>query len=101
MVFVLWAIATILFLMFRLLPGDPTLAYLDPTFTGEQRDMILRDFGLDQPLWQQYLLYIWNLLHGQFGLSFRQRLPVTGLILGVMPNKLLLTLVAVIGAYGF
>ncbi len=101
MVFVLWAIATILFLMFRLLPGDPTIAYLDPSFTGEQRQMILHDFGLDQPLWYQYVLYVWNLLHGQFGLSFRQRLPVTDLILGVLPNTLLLTLVALVAAYVF
>lgn len=101
MVFVLWAIATILFLMFRLLPGDPTIAYLDPSFTGEQRDMILHDFGLDQPLWYQYVLYMWNLLHGQFGLSFRQRLPVTGLILGVLPNTLMLTLVALVASYVF
>ena len=97
----MWVIATILFLMFRLLPGDPTIAYLDPSFTGEQRQMILHDFGLDQPLWQQYLLYIWNLLHGQFGLSFRQRLPVTDLILGVLPNTLLLTLVSLVAAYVF
>ncbi len=101
MAFVLWAIATILFLMFRLLPGDPTIAYLDPSFTGEQRQMILHDFGLDQPLWRQYLLFLWNLLHGQFGLSFRQRVPVTDLILGVLPNTLLLTLVALVAAYVF
>ena len=101
MVFVLWAIATILFLMFRLLPGDPTIAYLDPSFTGEQRDMILHDFGLDQPLWYQYVLFLWNLLHGQFGLSFRQRVPVTDLILSVLPNTLLLTLVSLVVAYVF
>ncbi|WP_158747045.1 ABC transporter permease [Acidisphaera sp. L21] len=101
MVFVLWAIATILFLMFRLLPGDPTIAYLDPSFTGEQRQMILHDFGLDQPLWWQYVLFLGNLLHGQFGLSFRQRLPVTDMILSVLPNTLLLTLVALIAAYAF
>ena len=101
MAFVLWAIATILFLMFRLLPGDPTIAYLDPSFTGEQRDMILHDFGLDQPLWWQYLLYIGNLLRGQFGLSFRQRLPVTDMILSVLPNTLLLTLLALVVAYAF
>jgi len=33
MLIVLWAIATILFLLFRLMPGDPTLAQIDPTFT--------------------------------------------------------------------
>jgi peptide/nickel transport system permease protein len=99
MAFVLWAIATILFLMFRLLPGDPTLAYLDPTFTEGQRQQILHQFGLDQPLWWQYVLYIGNMLQGQFGLSFRQRVPVTDLVMGVLPNTLLLTLSSLLIAY--
>ncbi len=101
MIIVLWAIATIMFLMFRLLPGDPTLAYIDPTFTEDQRQAIMHEFGLDQPLWQQYWLFIGNALHGQFGLSFRQHESVTGLVLSVLPNTLLLTLVALIVAYVF
>ncbi len=101
MVFVLWAIATLLFLMFRLLPGDPTLAYIDPTFTEQQRQQILHEFGLDQSLAQQYWVYLGNLLHGEFGLSFRQREPVAHLVLSTLPNTLLLTLVALIVAYVF
>ena len=101
MVFVLWAIATILFLMFRLLPGDPTLAYLDPSFTEEQRQLLLRQFGLDKPLSQQYLLFFANLLHGEFGLSFRMRLPVVQLVFQTLPNTVFLTLTALIVAYVF
>jgi peptide/nickel transport system permease protein len=101
MVFVLWAIGTILFLMFRLLPGDPTLAYIDPTFTETQRQMILHQFGLDLPLSQQYFIFLNNVVHGEFGLSFRQRLPVINLITSVLPNTLLLTLSALIVAYIF
>ena len=101
MVFVLWAIASILFLLFRLLPGDPTLAYIDPSFTDDQRQQILRDFGLDKPLGQQYLIYFGNLLHGDLGISFRQRLPVLGLIFTTLPNTLLLTVTALVVAYVF
>jgi len=101
MLFVLWAIATILFLMFRLLPGDPTLAYIDPTFTEEQRQQIMHGFGLDQPLLQQYWLFLGNALHGEFGLSFRQRMPVTQLVFSTLPNTLLLTLSALLVAYVF
>ena len=36
MLLVLWAVATILFFLFRLMPGDPTVAYIDTTFTEEQ-----------------------------------------------------------------
>ena len=101
MLLVLWAIASILFLMFRLMPGDPTTAYIDPTFTAEQRQVVLHQFGLDLPLWRQYAIYIGNLLHGELGLSFRYRAPVAGLILNVLPNTLLLTLTALVIAYIF
>ncbi len=101
MLFVLWAIASLLFLMFRLLPGDPTLAYIDPSFTAEQRATIQHQFGLDLPLSRQYLVFLGNVLHGEFGLSFRQRLPVADLVLGTLPNTLLLTLTALVVAYGF
>jgi peptide/nickel transport system permease protein len=101
MVFVLWAIASILFLMFRLLPGDPTLAYIDPTFTEEQRQLLLHQFGLDKPLSEQYFIYLGNLVHGEFGLSFRQRLPVTGLVFSTLPNTLVLTIIALLVSYAF
>ena len=101
MVFVLWAIASILFLMFHLLPGDPTLAYIDPSFTQDQQQMIRHEFGLDRPLIQQYIIFLGDILHGQFGLSFRQRLPVLGLVFETLPNTLFLTLTALGVAYVF
>jgi peptide/nickel transport system permease protein len=101
MLFVLWAIATILFLMFRLMPGDPSTAYIDPNFTGEQRQLVLQQFGLDRPLPEQYLVFLGNLAKGEFGLSFRQRQPVAGLVMAVLPNTLLLTMTSLILAYVF
>jgi len=101
MLFVLWAIATILFFLFRLMPGDPTIAQLDPTFTEEQRQQVMAQFGLDKPLAEQYLIFMGNLPRGEFGLSFRQRQPVFSLILTVLPNTLLLTLGALFVAYAF
>ncbi len=101
MLFVLWAIATILFLMFRLMPGDPSTAYIDTTFTEDQRRLVLAQFGLDRPLPEQYAIYLGNLAQGELGLSFRQRRPVLGLILEVLPNTLVLTLTALVVAYIF
>src|SRR5579859_1020351 len=101
MLFVLWAIATLLFFMFRLMPGDPSTAYIDPNFTGEQRQLVLEQFGLDRPLSEQYVVFLGNLVRGEFGLSFRQRQPVLGLMLAVLPNTLLLSLSALIIAYAF
>ena len=97
----LWAIVTVLFLIFRLIPGDPSTAYIDPTFTGEQRAAVLHQFGLDQPMWRQYVVYLGNLAHGELGTSFRQHVPVLGLVLNVLPNTLVLAMTSLIVAYVF
>ena len=44
--FVLWAVATILFLMFRLMPSNPLAAYIDPTFTEEQQAAVTKHSGM-------------------------------------------------------
>ncbi len=99
MAFVLWAVATILFLIFRLMPGNPLAAYIDPTFTEEQQAALIARFGLDKSLFEQYLLYLWNLMQGQLGDSFFYRQPVGSLILQVLPNTLVLALGSLIVAY--
>jgi peptide/nickel transport system permease protein len=100
-VFVLWAVVTILFLMFRLMPGNPLAAYIHEALTAEQQDQILRQFGLDQPLWKQYLIYLWNLCQGELGVSFHRKAPVLDIVLSVLPNTLILTLAGVLMAYAF
>ena len=99
MLFVLWAVATILFFIFRLMPGNPLVAYIDPTFTAEQQQELLRRFGLDRPLYEQYFIYLRNLLRGDLGDSFFYRDSVTSLILDVFPNTIALTLVALVVSY--
>lgn len=101
MLFVLWVVATLLFLMFRLMPGDPTAAYIDTTFTEEQQQQLKASFGLDQPLWKQYLLFIGNAARGEFGESFHHRKPVIDLLTEVLPNTIVLTLSSIIVAYIF
>ncbi len=100
LLFVAWAIASLLFLIFRLMPGNPLAAFIDPSFTAEQRVSLSRQFGLDRPLFEQYLLYLWNLAQFELGQSFFYRQPVADLVLGVFPNTLLLTLTALLLAYG-
>src|SRR6266581_639082 len=85
---VLWIIATILFLLFRLAPGSPTAAFITPTFNQEQQNALMERFGLDKSLGEQYVLYMRNLLQGDFGRSFFQARSVTELIQEVLPNTL-------------
>ncbi len=97
----LWAVATILFLMFRLMPSNPLAAYIDPTFTAEQQAALMAKFGLDKPLWEQYFIYLWNLLQGELGDSFFYRQPVGSRVLELLPNTLILTFSSLIIAYAF
>ena len=99
LVFVLWAVATILFLIFRLMPGSPLAAYIDPTFTEEQQRILMARFGLDRSLFDQYLIYLWNLLQGDLGESFFYRQPVGERVLMLLPNTLVLSLFSIIIAY--
>ena len=101
MLFVLWVVATLLFFMFRLMPGDPSAAYIDSTFTEEQIAQLRRTFGLDRPLHAQYAIYLQNLLIGEFGESFHQRRPVLEILGGVLANTVILTLSALLVAYAF
>ncbi len=101
LVLVLWAVVTILFLLFRLMPGNPMAAYIDPTFTAEQQEALMAQFGLDKPLWSQYFTYLGNLLQGEMGYSFRYRTPVGERILALLPNTLILTFSSLIIAYVF
>lgn len=98
---VLWAVVTILFLMFRLMPGNPLAAYIDPTFTAEQQEALMRQFGLDKSLLEQYFIYLGNLLQGELGYSFRYRTPVADRIWLLLPNTLILTFSSLIVAYAF
>lgn len=96
---VLWVVATLLFLIFRLMPGDPLVAYIDPTFTDELEQTLRRQFGLDRPLHVQYAVYLRNLMRMEFGRSFFSREPVSQVMWQVLPNTLVLTLSALLLAY--
>jgi len=75
-----WAFLTILFLLFRQLPGDPTSVYLQDGMDPEAREQMLERFGLDQPLHEQYFDYVGRLLNGDFGLSFHFGDPVSEIL---------------------
>jgi peptide/nickel transport system permease protein len=87
----LWFAVTVTFLLLRLLPGDPALAVASPNMTRELRAQLLRQYGLDQPLSVQYGRYLWQLLHGNLGVSFTQSVPVTTVLGARLPWTLLLT----------
>jgi peptide/nickel transport system permease protein len=99
----LFAVVTFNFLLFRVLPGDPIrlmarAGHLQPEDIARIRNL----FGLDQPLWVQYLYYLRNLATGQLGISLTYREPVVQILAERIANTVLLlaaatVLVVVIG----
>lgn len=97
---ILWVIVTILFLLFRLAPGNPLASLIDVTFTAEQAEATLEKWGLDRPLEEQYIIYIGNLLRGDLGETFKYPGKSVADILGEdLPNTLYLTLTSLLLAY--
>lgn len=97
--FTLWIIATLVFLLFRAMPGDPALLIVDPTFPPETRERLLASFGLDRPLPEQYLRYLQNLVSGDLGVSFFSRRPVVQELGDRVLNTTVLALASFLFAY--
>ena len=66
-VIIFFVILTVLFLLFRLAPGDPVSRMIDPNLTPEDAALLIKEFGLDQPLWMQYLYVAFDLVCFSFG----------------------------------
>ncbi|HYB85380.1 MAG TPA: ABC transporter permease [Streptosporangiaceae bacterium] len=80
---------TINFFLFRVLPGTAvTDLSRVPHATPQLRHALNVEFGLDKPKWQQYLIYLKNLLHGNMGISFTYQQPVSHLLLQDLKNTL-------------
>ena len=67
----------------------------DPRLSAEAVQALRHEYGLDQPWWAQYGLWLWNLLHGDFGRSMIDGTRVTTHLLDRLPNTLELTLTAI------
>lgn len=77
----LWGVATAVFLMLYVLPGDPVAFMLSESAASPALVAQLRaQLGLDQPLHVQYLTYLGNVVHGDFGTSIYYNRPVTQLV---------------------
>lgn len=100
MMITLLAVVTMTFVLFRLMPGDPTAALIDPTFPPEAVQRLREAFGIDKPIHEQYFIYIKNLLKGELGMSFFYRVPVSQIILEKFYNSLTLMLASFFLAYG-
>lgn len=94
----IFLIATLNFFIFQILPGDPTRVLIprggSSNVTGQNlRQQLIHEWGLDQPITQRFVIYMGNLVQGDFGksITFRPGVPV----LEVIGNRLVTTLILV------
>lgn len=76
--------------------GDPVEMLIAPDASVEERAQVIASLGLDKPLWQQFLTFLWNALHGDLGVSFVFNQPSISLILQRLPATLELALTALV-----
>jgi peptide/nickel transport system permease protein len=96
---VLLGVTVINFLIINLAPGSPADLYLSPTSTPEDVARAEAELGLDQPIFVQYFHWLSQLFHGDLGVSFQNREPVTHLIGDRIGPTLLLMGTSLIVAY--
>lgn len=101
MIVSLFAVITILFLLFRLMPGDPASQLVSPRFSDSERQALLEQHGLTEPLHVQYVVYLQNVVQGNFGISFQSGEPVLPFLLNKTLNTISITLPALILAFTF
>ena len=83
---ILLGLSILVFVWIRALPGSPAQALLGERATPDTIKQINHQYGLDKPVWEQFLLYVWNVLHFDFGLSYQyQGKTVVELIGGGWP----------------
>lgn len=104
---VLWGAATTAFLALHLLPGDRATVIYNiragqaEARTPEELAPIVAEFGLDRPVWQQYVDYLLGLVTGDAGTSYQQFRPVSAIIGEQLGPTVVLSLTAIVLAWVF
>ncbi len=91
-----FGVTLIAFLFIRLLPGDPIeLMAGERGVDPERHARLMRELGFDRPLWEQYLAYLWNVLHGDLGRSIVTKQPILQEFLTLFPATVELSVCAI------
>ena len=91
---VLIGVVLAIFIMLRIVPGDPVTTMMGEHVNPAVIEKISREMGLDQPMIVQFFKYVFNALRGDFGTSYRLNRNVTQIILDAFPNTVKLSLMA-------
>lgn len=92
----LWAVLTTVFVLVRVVPGDPTIAILGDQASEAARQELREKLGLGKPILMQYIDFMGQILHGDLGRSLSTNRPITTDVLSVLPYTIELTIAALI-----
>ena len=88
-IFTLFLLVSLIFILLRLAPGDPTLKFISPVMSPLLSENVKHSFALDRSVAEQYFYFIKNILSGDFGISYNYRIPVTEVISGPLTFTLI------------
>lgn len=89
----IWALITITFFLIRIMPGSPFEA---DNLSQSAIEQLESTYGLDEPMWKQYILYMENLMHGDLGISYKKNVSVNTLIARGFPYTLSIGLLSIV-----
>lgn len=93
-VITLFGVAVIVFVVIRVVPGNPIAMMLPPGATEEDILRLEAQYGFDKSIFQQFTIWLSGVMQGDFGTSISTRQPVAGLVLSRLPATLELSIVA-------
>lgn len=88
----IWALITITFFLILIMPGSPFEA---DNLSQSAIEQLESTYGLDEPMWKQYILYMENLMHGDLGISYKKNVSVNTLIARGFPYTLSIGLLSI------
>lgn len=92
--FIVWGVATLVFFMLQITPGDPVVQMLGEEYTAEAAVELERKLGYDQPIYVQYFKWLGNVLQGDLGRSVASGETVTDAIKSALPKTLSITVIS-------
>ena len=84
----LFVVSVVVFSLIHLVPGDPAQQYFGVSAKPEALEAMRRELGLDKPVHEQYITWLWGLLRGDLGSSLIHRTPITELFASRLPVTL-------------
>ena len=94
-------VTIISFVLIHIVPGNPVRIMLGNHYTPLRAEELTRTLGLNKPVWEQYFIWLGNLVQGNFGFSYTYEKPVVSLMLQALPHTIIIVVVAVLLAHLF